>query len=67
MNHVVLKKNGNPYRLLDEVKVINPDHPMYGKYGEICTIRNYDNSPNISVRFIDGDVYSCKPEEIHVI
>lgn len=67
MNHVVLKKNGTPYRLREEVKVINPNHPMYNKYGEIFKIRNYDNSPIISVEFIDGEVYSCLPEDIHAI
>lgn len=55
------------YSLGDEVKVINPNHPMHGKYGEVCKIRNYDNLPNLSIRFDDGDVYSCKPEEIHAI
>lgn len=67
MKHIVLNKYGRPYKVGEEVIIINPDHSMYDQIGEIFTIRNYDDRPKISVELQDGQVYSCKPDDIENI
>ena len=64
MEHVVLNKYGKPYKVGDEVIVIDINHSMHNKVGEIHKVRNYDNDPRLSVVFECGNVYGCKPEQL---
>lgn len=63
VNHVVLNRNGKPYKLDDEVIVVKKGHERYNQIGEVWKIRNYNNDPKVSVCF-DGDVCGFDPEEI---
>lgn len=64
MRHVVLDRNGTPYKIGEDVIIINPDHSQHDQIGQIYKLRNYDSKPRISVILECGNVYSCKPEDI---
>ncbi|HAS89849.1 MAG TPA: hypothetical protein DCS48_11185 [Desulfovibrio sp.] len=63
VKHIVLNRRGKPYKLGDEVIVLNEGHPRYNQIGEVCKIRNYDDTPKVSVCF-DGCIGRYDPEEI---
>lgn len=64
MRHIVLDKYGNPYKIGEDVIIVNSEHSQYDQIGQIHKLRNYDNNPKISVILECGNVYSCKPEDI---
>ena len=64
MEHIVLNKYGKPYKVGDEVIVVNPMRTMYDQIGEVHKVRNYDEDPRVSVVFECGNVYSFRPEDI---
>ncbi|WP_027179792.1 hypothetical protein [Maridesulfovibrio bastinii] len=63
MKNVVLNRYGKPYKIGDEVIVVNKDKPNFDKIGEVSKLINYNDNPKVSVSF-DGDIFNYKPEDI---